>query len=177
MFASDIHGSADCCRVMLEAFRRENAAKLVLAGDLLYHGPRNDIPEGYAPKQTAALLNAVSDSLLCVRGNCEAEVDQMMLDFPVTADYAALMTEEGRMIYCTHGHLYQGGFPCMKAGDVLVSGHTHLYSAEKRDRKFYINPGSVTLPKGGNEKSYAVYQAGAFFIKTMNGDIIKELYI
>ncbi len=175
MFASDIHGSASCCRAMLDAFRRENAARLILLGDLLYHGPRNDIPEGYSPKETAAMLNENSAKLLCVRGNCEAEVDQMMLTFPAMADYAAVLTDNGRTIFCTHGHLYPDGFAGMNGGDVLITGHTHIFAAEKRGEVFFVNTGSVTLPKNGNPKSYAVYENDTFRICTMDGSVLAEL--
>lgn len=178
MFASDIHGSASCCEKMLSRYKAENADKLILLGDLLYHGPRNDIPEGYSPKETAAMLNDCSSELLCVRGNCEAEVDQMMLQFPVLADYAVLWNETGGMMFCTHGHLYDiNNMPMLKKGDITVQGHTHLYAAENINGIYYINTGSVTLPKGGRVKSYAVYENGCFFIKDMNGGVISEINV
>lgn len=179
MFASDIHGSASCCKRLLERYEAENAQKLVLLGDLLYHGPRNPLPEGYAPKETAELLNGVSRELLCVRGNCEAEVDQMMLSFPVMADYAVIWTESGKMLFCTHGHLYdKDKLSFLKKGDVFIQGHTHLYAAEKQGDHYYINTGSVTLPKGGNVRSYVIYENDTFTVKSMDGDILAkcELY-
>ena len=105
MIASDLHGSAYYCRKMLEAFEREGADRLFLLGDLLYHGPRNDLPREYAPKEVIPLLNGKREKLLCVRGNCDAEVDQMVLEFPVLADYAVLPVGQ-RLIYATHGHIY-----------------------------------------------------------------------
>lgn len=178
MFASDIHGSASCCDRMLSRYRAENAQKLILLGDLLYHGPRNDIPEGYAPKDVARQLNEAASELLCVRGNCEAEVDQMMLSFPVMADYAALWNESGRLFFCTHGHLYdKDNMPMLNDGDVTVQGHTHLYAAEKHGRIYYVNTGSVTLPKGGNVRSYVIYEDGIFTVRDMNGEILKELVL
>lgn len=169
MFGSDIHGAAECCGEMLAAFEREGADKLILLGDILYHGPRNDLPGDYAPKEVIALLNAKKNDLLCVRGNCEAEVDQMVLKFPVMADYMALWLE-GHMAMCTHGHLYDiENMPNVNKGDIIISGHTHLLRAEEKDGIYYINPGSVSIPKGGNPRSYAVYENGEFIIKEMNG--------
>ena len=136
MFASDIHGSAVYARKMKELYEREGAQKLILLGDLLYHGPRNDLPEGYAPKEVIALLNGMKDELLAVRGNCDAEVDQMVLEFPVMADYAVLWLE-GRMVFLTHGHHYnEQNLPMLKKGDVLIHGHTHVRAAADRGDYF-----------------------------------------
>ena len=173
-FASDIHGSAPACRKILDLYEREGADRLILLGDLLYHGPRNDLPEGYAPKEVAAMLNAAKRELLCVRGNCEAEVDQMMLDFPVMADYMT-MWADGHMFFCTHGHLYDmENIPYISAGDVVISGHTHLYRADVRDGVYYINTGSPSLPKGGNPPTYAVYECGIFRVKGLDGTVLAE---
>ena len=126
LIASDIHGAADCCRSLLDAWDREGADRLLLLGDILYHGPRNDLPPAYAPKQVLALLNARRDRIFCVRGNCEAEVDQMMLDFPVLADYAVVLWEN-RLIYATHGHVFnETKLPPISKGDILLCGHTHI---------------------------------------------------
>ena len=123
LIASDIHGSALWCRRLLEAWDKEQADRLLLLGDVLYHGPRNDLPDQYAPKEVITMLNARRERILCVRGNCEAEVDQMVLDFPVLADYAVLW-EGSRLIYCTHGHVYNTGkLPPLQEGDVP---HAHL---------------------------------------------------
>ena len=173
MFASDIHGSASCCEKMLQRFKDENAAQLILLGDLLYHGPRNPLPDSYSPSAVADMLNAFSDKLLCVRGNCESEVDQMMLNFPALADYTAAFTEKGKTIYCTHGHLYKGDIKLpIKKDSVLIEGHSHVYAAEKRKDHYYINTGSVSLPKDGRERSYVIYENGYFSVRNMNG---KEL--
>ena len=124
--ASDIHGSAYYCRRMLERYKKENADRLLLLGDVLYHGPRNDLPNGYAPKEVIEMLNAMKDDILCVRGNCEAEVDQMVLKFPVLADYAIIDLGDS-LIYATHGHIYnENNLPPLKRGDVLLHGHTHI---------------------------------------------------
>ena len=161
MIASDIHGSAYYCRELLEAFAREGAQKLMLLGDVLYHGPRNDLPRDYAPKQVIEMLNGIKERLLCVRGNCDTEVDQMVLDFPVLADYAILAVGE-RMIYATHGHVYnEGKLPPLVKGDVLLHGHTHVPKCVEHENYLYINPGSVSIPKDGSN-SCIVYENGNF---------------
>ena len=175
MFASDIHGSASFCQRMLEAYDREGAQKLVLLGDLLYHGPRNDLPEEYAPKKVIAMLNERKEEILTVRGNCDAQVDQMVLEFPILADYAVIF-EEGRTYYLSHGHVYhEGNLPPLKKGDVFVYGHTHVLRAEEKDGQVYLNPGSVSLPKEGNIPTYAVLEDGRFTIKGFDGTMVKEL--
>lgn len=169
LIASDIHGSAPCCEKLLEAFERERADKLLLLGDLLYHGPRNDLPEGYAPKKVIALLNAVRDKIFCVRGNCEAEVDQMVLDFPVLADYC-LLEVETHLIFATHGHHYNLETPpALQPGDVLLHGHTHVPAKDNSHGFWYLNPGSVSLPKEGSSKSYMTLENGEFLWKKLDG--------
>jgi phosphoesterase, MJ0936 family len=175
MFASDIHGSAWYCRRLLEEYRRSGADRLILLGDLLYHGPRNDLPREYAPKEVIAMLNALKAEICAVRGNCEAEVDQMVLEFPVMADYA-LLALNGLTFYATHGHVYnQEHLPPMKAGDILIHGHTHLLKAEPAGSVYVLNPGSVSIPKGGNPASYAVLEEKQFRILDFDGNVIKEL--
>ncbi len=170
MIASDIHGSARWCRAMLDALRREGADRLLLLGDLLYHGPRNDLPDEYAPKQVIAMLNDTREKLLCVRGNCEAEVDQMVLDFPVMADYCALMWE-GRVIYATHGHhLGEDNPPPLGPGGLLLCGHTHVPACRRHEAFTYLNPGSVSLPKNGSAHSYAVLEGRVMVWKDLDGD-------
>lgn len=170
LIASDIHGSAPCCEKLLEAFERERADKLLLLGDLLYHGPRNDLPEGYAPKKVIALLNAVRDKIFCVRGNCEAEVDQMVLDFPVLADYC-LLEAENHLIFATHGHHYDLETPpALQPGDVLLHGHIHVPAKDNSHGFWYLNPGSVSLPKEGSSKSYMTLENGEFLWKTIGGE-------
>ena len=155
MIASDLHGSAYYCRKMLEAFEREGADRLFLLGDLLYHGPRNDLPREYAPKEAIPLLNGKKEKLLCVRGNCDAEVDQMVLEFPVLADYAVLPVGR-RLIYATHGHIYHvKNLPPLAPGDVLLHGHTHVPAwTEFGQGNLYLNPGSVSIPKENSPHSY-----------------------
>ena len=152
MFASDIHGSAYYCRKMIEAYQAEEAVRLILLGDILYHGPRNDLPKEYAPKEVIAMLNPMKQDICAVRGNCEAEV----LDFPVMADYCVILDKE-RTIYATHGHIYnETNLPPLKEGDILIHGHTHVLKAEKREHYTLLNPGSVSIPKEGNPPSIAV---------------------
>jgi hypothetical protein len=154
MIASDIHGSAYYCREMLEAFERENCDRLLLLGDILYHGPRNDLPKEYAPKEVIRLLNARKDELLCVRGNCDTEVDQMVLEFPILADYAILMVGK-RMIFATHGHHYnKNAMPPLKTGDILLHGHTHVPAWEQMGENLCWNPGSISLPKEESVRGY-----------------------
>lgn len=162
LIASDLHGSAHYCRLLLEAFQREQADRLVLLGDLLYHGPRNPLPEGYDTKAVTALLNGVGDRLLCVRGNCDSEVDQMVLEFPMLADYAYLSVD-GANIIATHGHLYgPDNPPSLRQGDILLCGHIHLPVRRDYGRFTYLNPGSLALPKNGTPHSYMTLEGGKF---------------
>ena len=165
MIASDIHGSAKYCRAMLVRFDEEGAERLLLLGDLLYHGPRNDLPEEYAPKTVIALLNERRTKLLCVRGNCEAEVDQMVLDFPVLSDYAVLPLGD-RVIYATHGHHgSEQTPPPLCPGDILLCGHTHVPSCRDHGDFLYLNPGSVSIPKNGSRHSYMTLENGELLWK------------
>lgn len=177
MFASDIHGSAYYCERMLECYRREDANRLILLGDLLYHGPRNDLPRDYNPKQVIKMLNEVKEELLCVRGNCEAEVDQMVLEFPVMADYMTMFLED-RMLFITHGHKYnENELPPLKKGDILIHGHTHVQAMRKIGDFIYMNPGSVSIPKEDNVNSYMIYEDKKFTIKDLEGNIISDYRI
>ncbi len=175
MIASDIHGSALYCRKMLDAFERERANRLILLGDLLYHGPRNDLPEEYDPKAVIRLLNEYCGRILAVRGNCEAEVDQMMLSFPVMADYA-LLELSGRTVFITHGHRYNRScLPPLQNGDILLHGHTHNpecgeYPADAGHPFYlYMNPGSVSIPKEGTWHGYMILRDGLFTWKDLDG--------
>ncbi len=172
MIASDLHGSLYYCKEMLDAFEREQAGRLLLLGDLLYHGPRNDLPRDYAPKQVIPLLNAHKQQLLCVRGNCDAEVDQMVLEFPILADYAVLPVSR-RLIYATHGHIYNlKNLPPLAPGDVLLHGHTHVPAwTPFGEGNLYCNPGSVSIPKEDSPHSYLTLEEGRLDWKTMQGEI------
>lgn len=177
MIASDLHGSAYYCRKMLEAFEREGADRLFLLGDLLYHGPRNDLPREYAPKEVIPLLNGKKEKLLCVRGNCDAEVDQMVLEFPMLADYAVLPVGR-RLIYATHGHIYHvKNLPPLAPGDVLLHGHTHVPAwTEFRQGNLYLNPGSVSIPKENSPHSYMTLEGNTMQWKELeSGAVFHEL--
>lgn len=177
MFASDIHGSAYYCRKMLEAYEQEKADRLILLGDILYHGPRNDLPKEYAPKEVIAMLNAKKNELYVVRGNCEAEVDQMVLEFPVMADYCIIMDGE-RTIYASHGHVYnENNLPPMKNGDIFIHGHTHVLRAEKKENYTILNPGSVSIPKEESEHSYMVVEENVYTWKNMDGHSYRTVAI
>ena len=173
MIASDLHGSAYYCRKMLEAFEREGADRLFLLGDLLYHGPRNDLPREYAPKEVIPLLNGKKEKLLCVRGNCDAEVDQMVLEFPVLADYAVLLVGQ-RLIYATHGHIYHvKNLPPLAPGDVLLHGHTHVPAwTEFGQGNLYLNPGSVSIPKENSPHSYMTLEENTMQWKELESSAV-----
>ncbi len=172
--ASDIHGSAYFCEKLLAAASRENADKILLLGDILYHGPRNDLPRGYNPKAVIGMLSEVKDKILCVRGNCDTEVDQMVLPFPILADYAVIY--DGKTtIYATHGHVYnEENLPPLSTGDILLHGHTHIPKCVEHDGYICMNPGSVSIPKENSHHGYMIYQNGAFFWRDLEGNTVKE---
>ncbi|MFW0765188.1 phosphodiesterase [Trabulsiella odontotermitis] len=168
MFASDIHGSLPATERMLERFAQSGAQWLIVLGDLLYHGPRNALPEGYAPAAVAEALNAQASRIIAVRGNCDSEVDQMLLKFPITAPWQQVLTGCQRL-FLTHGHLYgPDNLPALAAGDVLVSGHTHIPVAEKRGEVIYFNPGSVSIPKGDFVASYGMLEDDYLRVLALN---------
>ena len=174
MIASDLHGSAFYCRQLLAAMEREQPDKLMLLGDILYHGPRNDLPEGYAPKEVIAMLNPLRERLLCVRGNCDTEVDQMVLDFPILADYALLYTGF-RTVFATHGHHYNTACPPPLAkGDILLHGHVPAWQ-EFGSGNLYLNPGSVAIPKENSAHSYMMLTDSGFAWKDLEGSIYHTL--
>ena len=175
MIASDIHGSAYYCRELLNAYENSGAARLILLGDILYHGPRNDLPREYAPKEVITMLNAYKNQIYCVRGNCDTEVDQMVLEFPVLADYG-LLALNGLTIYATHGHVYnRENLPPMQKGDILLHGHTHVLTAEDQEGVVVLNPGSVSIPKGGNPNTYAILEEQVFRVMDFEGNTVKEI--
>ena len=175
MIASDLHGSAYFVRKLLDAFQAEAPDKLLLLGDLLYHGPRNALPKDYDCMAVAEMLNGVKDRIAAVRGNCDCEVDQMVLEFPILADYMVLPMADG-LIYATHGHHFSPQhFPPFCNGDVLLYGHTHIWQAETVRDHICLNPGSVAIPKGGNLPTYGVLEEGMFSVRTMDGAVVGQI--
>lgn len=173
LIASDIHGSAYYCNLLLEAVKEENADRILILGDILYHGPRNDLPLDYAPKKVIEMLNPLKDRLFCVRGNCDTEVDQMVLNFPVLADYCVIPVGD-RLIYATHGHNYnESKLPPISKGDILLNGHTHVSKCTEYEDYVYMNPGSVSIPKEGTPHSYMTLENGKFLWKNLE---TKEIY-
>ena len=175
MIASDIHGSEYYCRQMLDAYAKEKADKLILLGDLLYHGPRNDLPKDYAPKAVIKMLNERKKEILCFRGNCEAEVDQMVLEFPVLADYGIMYLEK-RMIFFTHGHIHnEENLPMLQKGDILLHGHTHVPVMADRGDYIFLNPGSISIPKEDSAHGYLIYENNTFTHKDLSGTVLNTL--
>jgi len=175
LIASDIHGSAYYAKKVIESFEKEKADKLLLLGDILYHGPRNDLPFEHNPKEVIALLNPLSDKILCVRGNCEAEVDQMVLDFPCLADYI-IVNVDGINIFATHGHIFgENNPPKLHKGDILLCGHTHVPKCVAYDNYIYMNPGSASIPKENSHHGYMTYDNKEFVWKDFEGNI-KDSY-
>ncbi len=179
LFASDIHGDSECTGMLLEAFEREKADRLLLLGDILYHGPRNDLPEGYDPKAVIRMLNGMKDRISSVRGNCDAEVDGMVLAFPIDAEDKILTLGE-RTVYITHGHHAGAENPKgVPDGCVLVTGHTHIWANEELERGIhYLNPGSVSIPKGGKDRSYMLYDGSLeeFSIRSLSDGRVLSKY-
>lgn len=174
LIASDIHGSAYWCERLLQAFKTEQADRLLLLGDTLYHGPRNDLPEGYAPKEVFRMLNAYKDKIFAVRGNCDAEIDQQVLQFPMMADYCLISVGE-RLIFATHGHIYNDeSLPPLSRGDVLLHGHTHVPRFEEKEGILFLNPGSAALPKNGSEHSFMLLDGKTLRLKSLSGGVTWE---
>lgn len=178
--ASDIHGSSFYCKKMIEAFNTEKADRILLLGDILYHGPRNDLPEGYAPKEVITMLNPLADRMICVRGNCDGEVDDMVLDFPVLAEYAIISDNslENNIIFATHGHHYNAAsLPKLIKGDVLLHGHTHIPAFQNVEGVYVVNPGSVSIPKENSEHSYMIFENSEFTRKSLDGKILASFRV
>ena len=166
VIASDIHGSAFWCRKLLEVAEAQQPDHLILLGDILYHGPRNDLPKDYAPKQVIPMLAEWAEKILCVRGNCEAEVDQMVLNFPCLAEYSVLMAD-GKTFYLTHGHHSNPqNLPQLPEGSIFLYGHTHVKFDQVVNGIRCLNPGSVSIPKDGSH-SCMVYENGDFRVITL----------
>ena len=166
VIASDIHGSATYCKKLVEIFKKENAEKLLLLGDTLYHGPRNPLPDCYNPAEVATLLGEIKDKIMCVRGNCDSEVDQMVLPFNISSDYATIFAD-GLNIHLSHGHR---AVPPLSKGEIYLTGHTHV--PLKEDCGYiHLNPGSVSLPKEDSPHSYILYKDHTFYFKNLDGKI------
>ena len=173
MIASDLHGSFECGKELLLRFEEEKCEKLLLLGDLLYHGARNDLPGGYDTKALTAHLNHYKDRILAVRGNCDAEIDQTVLEFPIMSDFLTLFVD-GREWIATHGHIFnEDRMMPHSSGAVLLHGHTHLKVTEKRDDFYYVNPGSVSIPKDDAFGSYMVYENNRFTLKKLSGEALR----
>lgn len=182
MIASDLHGSAYYCKKMLEAYDKEGAQRLLLLGDILYHGPRNDLPRDYAPKEVIAMLNARKADIYNVRGNCDTEVDQMVLEFPVLTEYMLipiLGAGAPSVIFATHGHIYnENNLPPFHKGDILLHGHTHVPAWEPfGNENLYLNPGSVSIPKENSAHSYMILEDGIAKWKNLYGETYHEMML
>ncbi|PSV43702.1 phosphodiesterase [Photobacterium sp. GB-36] len=177
-FASDIHGSLASAEKMIAAFEQSGAEHLILLGDILNHGPRNPLPEGYNPIKVSELLNRYGECITAVRGNCDSEVDQMLLEFPIMADYNLVLLPTGQRLFLTHGHVYNANkHPRLRAGDVIVSGHTHIPVAEAKDELFVFNPGSVAIPRNGLPASYGLLDGNQLSVISFDGEVLVHTQI
>lgn len=177
LFASDIHGSFHFCSKLIDVYNDEQPDKLILLGDLLYHGPRNNLSQNYNTMEVANLLNSIKQNIICVRGNCDAQVDQMVLEFPIMSDYL-LMYIDQKLVFLTHGHIYnKNNLPNLNNGDIIIHGHTHVPTVENLNGITYINPGSISLPKNNTPNTYMLYEDGLFQIKDFSGNTFKEYKI
>lgn len=175
VFISDIHGSLKYTKQAMEIFKKEQGTYLIILGDVLYHGPRNPLPEEYNPKEVADLLNKYSQKIIAVRGNCDSEVDQMLLQFPCMGDYSIILCN-GRRLFLTHGHIFnEKNMPNLEAGDIIVHGHTHILTEGIVHGIHIINPGSISYPKDNNPHSYGVLEGNTFYIKKLDGTVIKNI--
>lgn len=174
LIVSDIHGSLPRLEKVLDFYKQEQCNLLCILGDILNYGPRNGLPEGLDPKGIAERLNQFPDTIVAVRGNCDAEVDQMLLNFPILSDYT-LITDNGKSLFLTHGHIYnEDNLPKGKY-DALIYGHTHLWKLEKSNGKVICNTGSITFPKGGNVPTFVVYENGTLSVYQLNGTLLKSI--
>ncbi len=175
LIISDIHGDADCLKQALDVFTKEKCDKILILGDILYHGPRNDLPLGYAPKRVISMLNPLREKIIAVRGNCDAEVDGMVLCFPIMADYTRIVID-GLSIFATHGHKFNTDTPeLFENGEILLHGHTHVLTCQEFGKNnLYLNPGSISLPKEDNPKTYMIYEKRKFTVLDFNNNIILE---
>jgi putative phosphoesterase len=176
-FMSDIHGSLYYLERALQCYKEEKASYIVILGDALYHGPRNPLPKEYNPQSVASLLNQYKDKIIAIRGNCDSEVDQMLIEYPMMADYSIMLYND-RRLFLTHGHIYnESDLPNLSENDVLIMGHTHIPVAKKYNNIYILNPGSITLPKENNPNSYAILEDDLFQVKDLQGTVLKEIRI
>lgn len=177
LIASDIHGSAYYCKKIIEAAEQEGADRILLLGDLLYHGPRNPFPKEYDTFEVTALLNGIKDKLICVKGNCDSEVDQMVLQFPMMAEQC-IIPVGNRLLYATHGHIFhKENPPLLQSGDILLNGHFHVPACEQVGDFIYMNPGSVSLPKEESYHGYILLDDTTFIWKDFDGKIYNTYHI
>lgn len=177
LIASDVHGDFESAEIVVNKLKKEGCDRILFLGDILYHGPRNDLPRDYAPKEVIAMLNERKSDILCVRGNCDTEVDQMVLEFPILADYAILPIGKN-MIFATHGHNHNcEKIPPLNEGDILLHGHTHVPKCEKFSDFIYMNPGSVSIPKEDSPNSYMILENSLFEWKDLDQNVYKTYTI
>lgn len=173
LLISDIHGSLPALERALAFYRQQHCDMLCILGDILNYGPRNTLPEGLNPKNVAALLNDMADDIVAIRGNCDSEVDQMLLGFPILSDYL-LLVDNGRRLLLTHGHIYNKENIPPGRFDAVFYGHTHLWELTRENGRMICNTGSITFPKGGNSATFATYEEGSVIVYTTNGDKLAE---
>lgn len=169
---SDIHGSLYYLNKVLNTYEQENFNYILILGDELYHGPRNNLPKDYNPKEVANLLNKYKNKILAIRGNCDSEVDQMLIEYPILSDYTIILLNN-RKIFATHGHIYnKNNLPPLEKNDIFIYGHTHIFEAVKDNDIYFLNPGSISLAKNNNPNTYGVLDENSFIIKDLDGNII-----
>ena len=174
LVVSDIHGALSGAEMVLKARKHHDVKEILCLGDVLYHGPRNDLPRDYAPKQVIEIMNSLKDCITAVRGNCEAEVDQMVLSFPVMADYNSLFFHD-RRIFMSHGHVYgPNHLPDLPFGTMFLSGHTHIPTAYEKDGLLLCNPGSVSLPKNSHPCTYGLIDETGFTVYTFDHQVYMQ---
>ena len=174
LICSDIHGDADSLELLIKRFYEEKADKILILGDILYHGPRNDLPLGYAPKKVISVLSELKEKIIAVRGNCDTEVDQMVLPFPILSDYSYVIAD-GLTMLATHGHKFSPeNPPPMAGGTILLGGHTHIPKISEIGESYYVNPGSISLPKENNPQTYAIYENRKITVKRLDGELFLE---
>lgn len=174
LIASDIHGSLEYCEKLINLFRKEEADRLILLGDILYHGARNNLPNGYDTKSVTALLNLHKDEITCIKGNCDSEIDELVLDFPLIYDYSIIEIDNLK-IALTHGHLHNSEIPFRIPNiDVVLHGHFHIHSWEKVNGVCYFNPGSISIPKCDTKHSCIIYENNIFSWVDLEGNIFHQ---